>query len=157
MQRKILGIDVGTAIVGWGIIEQTNNILKHIASGAVLTSSKDDMKLRLKKIYEDLTEIIKLYQPNQVAIESLFFFKNAKTLVTVSQARGVIILTAANQNLPVFDYTPLQVKSSVTGYGKAEKKQVEFMIKKILKLPDVKMLDDIADAIAVSVCHAHNS
>lgn len=152
-KRRVLSIDTGSAIVGWAIVDDLGNKLKQIDYGAVTTEKGVDMSLRLKKIYKDLDEIIKKYNPTEAAIESLFYFKNQKTVITVAQARGVIILAAANNNLPVFDYTPLQVKSAVTGYGRAEKKQVQFMVTKIFNLKEIPKPDDVADALAVGVCH----
>lgn len=152
----MIGIDCGSAIVGWAIIERKGNKLEHLASGEVRTQAGDDMSLRLKKIHDELIDIIKTEVPMEMAIESLFHFKNAKTVISVSQARGVIMLCGAESGLPVYDYTPLQVKSAVTGYGRAEKKQVQFMVTKILGLRKIPEGDDQADAIAVGICHLNS-
>ena len=156
-KRRVLSIDCGTAIVGWAILEAEYNNLHHVASGAIKTSKKDVMYLRLKQIYDELNQLIEQYGPTEMAIENLYFFKNQKTIVTVSQARGVTILAGANFGMKVYDYTPLQVKSSVTGYGRAEKKQIAYMVGKILKLSETSKLDDVTDAIAVGICHFNNS
>jgi crossover junction endodeoxyribonuclease RuvC len=111
------------------------------------------MSERLKKLFEEIVKIIKMYKPNCVAIESLFFFNNQKTVISVGQARGVLILAAAQKNLPIFDYTPLQVKQAVSGYGKASKVQVQKMVKLILNLEELPKPDDAADALAISICH----
>lgn len=153
LKKRVIGIDCGTAIVGWSVLDKVGSKLIHIDSGAVITEAKTDMSLRLKKIYEELDELIKKYKPNEMAIEDLFFFKNEKTVISVGQGRGVIILSGATNDLKVYDYTPLQVKSAVTGYGRADKDQVQFMVGKILKMKEVPKLDDITDAIAVSICH----
>ena len=155
--ERVLSIDCGTAITGWAIIDKRNNKLEHIASGSIQTSKNDVMSLRLKQIYEELDKIVLEFHPNTMAIEDIFFFKNQKTIITVSQARGVIILSGVMNNLEVFNYTPLQVKSAVTGFGRAEKNQVAFMIGKILKLQDIPKLDDVTDAIAVGVCHLNTN
>jgi len=156
-KERVFSIDCGTAIVGWAIVDKEINDLTHIASGAIKTEKGDDMSLRLKQIFEQLNEIIAEYKPTVMAIEDLFYFKNQKTVITVSQARGVIMLSGRINGLEVFNYTPLQVKSAVTGYGRAEKDQVAFMVGKILKLKDVPKLDDITDAIAVGVCHLNTN
>lgn len=155
--ERVFAVDCGTAIVGWAILDKRYNKLTHVASGSIKTSKNDVMPLRLKSIFEELNNLIKLYEPTSIAIEDIYFFKNKKTVITVSQARGVIILAGSLNNLKVYDYTPLQVKSAVTGFGRAEKDQVAFMIGKILKLPNVPKLDDITDAIAVGVCHLNTN
>jgi len=153
MGQRIISIDCGTAIVGWAILERVGGNLGYIDSGAILTSKNDDMSLRLKKIFVELQELIVRYSPQAMAIEDLFYFKNQKTVISVSQARGVIILSGILKGLEIYNYTPLQVKSAVTGYGRAEKDQVAFMTGKILKLKAVPKLDDITDAIALGICH----
>jgi crossover junction endodeoxyribonuclease RuvC len=153
----ILGVDPGVAITGYGIIDYTGNKFKVIEYGAVLTGSKIEFSCRLLKIYQELSIIISKYKPDVFAIEELFFNKNIKTALAVGHGRGVAILSAATQNLPVFEYTPLQVKQAVVGYGRAEKSQVQQMIKILLCLPAIPKPDDVADALAVAVCHAHSS
>ncbi|SHK24023.1 crossover junction endodeoxyribonuclease RuvC [Paramaledivibacter caminithermalis] len=151
----ILGIDPGIAILGYGIVEYNGNSFKTLDYGAILTDAKDATALRLKKIYDELEEILCLYKPDAVAIEELFFNKNAKTAIVVGQARGVAILAAANKDIDIFEYTPLQVKQGVVGYGRAEKKQIQMMVKTFLNLKAIPKPDDVADALAVAICHAH--
>ena len=153
---RVLGIDCGTAIVGWEVLEVMNNRYVHIAGGVIITAKEDDMPLRLKKIYEDLNDIIGNYHPTDVAIEEIFFFKNNKTIISVSQARGVMILAGIINNLKIFSYTPLEVKMAVTGYGRAEKKQVQDMVKRIMHFREDPKPDDWADAIAISICHMNS-
>jgi len=154
---RILGIDPGIATVGFGIIEYDGNKFKVIEYGAVTSPANLPMPVRLKMIYDDLSYIIDKYKPNEVAIEELFFNTNVKTAIVVGQARGVLILSASNHNIPVFEYTPLQVKQAVVGYGRAEKMQVQQMVKSILNLKEVPKPDDTADALAIAICHAHSS
>ncbi|WP_432665406.1 crossover junction endodeoxyribonuclease RuvC [Wukongibacter baidiensis] len=151
----ILGIDPGIAIVGYGIVEYNGNSFKTLDYGAILTDSKETTPNRLNKIYEELGKLIDIYKPDVAAIEELFFNKNVKTAIAVGQARGVLILTAARKNLDIYEYTPLQVKQGVVGYGRAEKKQVQMMVKTFLNLRSVPKPDDVADALAVAICHAH--
>ncbi|WP_026475745.1 crossover junction endodeoxyribonuclease RuvC [Alkaliphilus transvaalensis] len=152
----ILGIDPGIAIMGYGIINYEGNRFKPIHYGAIKTPSTMSTDMRLKEIYEGLIEIITTYRPDAIAIEELFFNTNAKTAIQVGQARGVAVLSAALQNIPVFEYTPLQVKQGVVGYGRAEKNQVQQMIKALLNLEKVPKPDDVADALGVAICHAHS-
>lgn len=154
---KILGIDPGFAIVGFGVIEYEGNRFKTIEYGAVTTAAGEDMFLRFKKIYDGVSEIIERATPDAMAIEELFFNSNQKTAINVAQARGVILLAAMNQNVPIFEYTPLQVKQAVVGYGRADKGQVQQMVKSLLKLEKIPKPDDTADALAIAVCHAHSS
>ncbi len=152
----ILGIDPGIAIMGYGIISYEGNSFNVISYGAIKTPSSMTTDLRLKEIYEDLNQIIETYRPQAVAIEELFFNTNAKTAILVGQARGVAVLSAATQNIPVYEYTPLQVKQGVVGYGRAEKSQVQQMVKALLNLEKVPKPDDVADALGVAICHAHS-
>ncbi len=156
-KERVFSIDCGVAIVGWAVLDKEYNKLTHIANGAIETKKGCDMSLRLKQIFEQLNEIIVGYRPNTMAIEDIFYFKNQKTVITVSQARGVVMLAGSLHNLETFNYTPLQVKSAVTGYGRAEKDQVAFMVGKILKLENIPKLDDITDAIAVGICHLNTN
>lgn len=149
----ILGIDPGYAIVGWGLVEYKNNTFRPIRYGAVTTDADMDFNHRLKVIYDDLSKIIKSYEPDAMAIEKLYFTTNQKTAIMVAEARGVIILSAEKVNLPVFEYTPLQVKTAVTGYGKAKKLQVMEMTRRLLKLSEVPKPDDTADALAIALTH----
>ncbi len=153
---RILGIDPGYAIVGVGTIDYEGNRFKVVDFGAITTEAGEDMFDRLKAIYDEITRLIEYLKPDAVAIEELFFQNNQKTAINVAQARGVLVLAAKNHNIPVFEYTPLQVKQAVVGYGRAEKKQVQQMTKAILNLTEVPKPDDTADALAIAVCHAHS-
>ena len=153
----ILGIDPGYAIVGYGVIEYKNNHFSVIDYGAILTDAGTPFNIRLEKIYDGLCNIIERHRPEAMAIEKLFYNNNAKTVIDVSQARGVIMLAAQKNGVPAFEYTPLQVKQSVVGYGRAEKKQVQEMTRRILALEKVPKPDDTADALAMAICHAHAS
>ena len=153
----ILGIDPGYAIVGYGFIEYKNNKYRILEFGAVTTPADMDFPQRLKVIYEDLSFLCQKHRPQVLSIEKLFFNTNKKTAVDVAQARGVILLAAAMNGVEICEYTPLQVKQSVVGYGRAEKKQVQEMTKNLLGLSDVPKPDDTADALALALCHAHAS
>lgn len=150
---KILGLDPGTATTGWGIIVEENKNPKLEAFGCIETSKHKDSFARLKEIATDLNFLIDKYQPDEVAIEDLFFFKNLKTAIKVAQARGVLLLTVAQKGLIGAEYTPLQVKQALTGYGRAEKSQVQIMVKNVLKLDSIPKPDDASDALAVAICH----
>ena len=152
----ILGIDPGLATTGYGLIEKNGSKISHIESGIISTPPHTPLAQRLKTISKTLTTIITLFSPKVVAVEELFFNNNAKTAMLVGQARGVILLTTANFELDIVDYTPLQIKSDICGYGKAEKKQVQYMVKKLLNLSCVPKPDDAADALAIAICHSHN-
>ncbi|MDO8682388.1 MAG: crossover junction endodeoxyribonuclease RuvC [Armatimonadota bacterium] len=152
----ILGIDPGTAITGYGVLNKIGDRLETLAYGAVLTSSKTPAPERLKSIYEQLDKIIETYRPETLVIERLFFAKNERTALAVGRASGVVLLLAAQRGLQTVEYTPLEVKMAVVGYGRADKKQVQFMIQKILGLPEQPKPDDVADALALAVCHAHS-
>lgn len=153
----ILGIDPGYAIVGFGVLEYKNNHFSVIDYGAITTDAGTPFNTRLEYIYDELTAILQKFRPDAMAIEKLFYNSNAKTVIDVSQARGVIMLAAQKCGVPAFEYTPLQVKQSVVGYGRAEKKQVQEMIKRILFLEKVPKPDDTADALAMAICHGHCS
>lgn len=153
----VLGIDPGYAIVGYGVVNYNANRFQIIEYGAVTTEAKTPFTDRLLKIYLGVTEIIKRTKPDALSIEKLFFNTNTTTAIDVAQARGVILLAARENGVPVFEYTPLQVKSAVTGYGKAEKKQVMEMTKNLLGLKAVPKPDDTADALAIAICHAHSA
>lgn len=153
----IIGIDPGYAIVGYGIIKYENNRFQVLDFGSVTTQAGEAFPLRLKAIYEDLSYLFDKYKPDAMAIEKLFFNTNKKTAVDVAQARGVILLAAGMNHCRIFEYTPLQVKQSVVGYGRAEKKQVQEMTKQMLGLSAVPKPDDTADALAMAICHAHCS
>ncbi len=151
----ILGIDPGIAIVGYGIVEYNGNKFRTIAYGAITTPAGTLLSQRLKTVYSELRLLIHEHTPDTLSVEELFFNTNTKTAMTVAQARGVILLAAVNENLPIFEYTPLQIKQAVTGYGRADKIQVQQMIKTLLGLDKVPKPDDTADALAVAICHAH--
>ncbi len=153
----ILGIDPGYAIVGHGVVEYLGNRFAVLNYGAVLTPAKTAFEDRLLQIYNELDVLMKRYHPEAMAIEKLFFNSNQKTVIDVSQARGVILLAARKNGVPVFEYTPLQVKQSVVGYGRADKNQVQEMTKMILHLEKIPKPDDTADALAMAICHAHSS
>lgn len=153
----ILGIDPGYAIVGWGVIEYNANRFSVLDYGAVTTQAGTPFNDRLKMVYDGIDSIMKRYSPEALAIEKLFYNTNAKTVIDVAQARGVINLAAVQNHIPIFEYTPLQVKQSVVGYGRAEKKQVQEMTRVILKLEKIPKPDDTADALAMAICHAHAS
>ncbi len=152
---RILGIDPGYAILGWGVIDMKGNHFKVVDYGAVTTDSKMEMPDRLKVLYNSLMDIITEYEPDVASIEELFFNTNAKTAILVGQARGVAVLACANSGLDIEEYTPLQIKQGLVGYGRAEKKQVQLMVKTILNLKEVPKPDDTADALAAAVCHGH--
>ncbi len=158
-ELRVLGIDVGTATTGWSIIDKDNqaaNHMKLVEYGIITTYPQQAMPERLEIVYNELSAIIDKFQPQQFAIESLFFFKNQKTVMSVSQVRGVMLLIAQQKRLQIFEYTPLQVKSGVTGYGRAEKKQVQKMVKLILNMDHIPKPDDAADAIAIGITHLNN-
>ena len=148
------GIDPGIGRVGWGVIEQTGNKFKSLAYGCLETSSKLPHEKRLVIIHNFLKQKLRKLKPDIVAVEDLFFAKNTKTALSVGQARGVIVLTAALANLPIYSYTPLQIKQAITGYGRAEKKQIQAMVQKLLNLDIVPCQDDAADALAIALTGA---
>lgn len=154
---RILGIDPGYAIVGYGVLEYIGNKFKIIEYGAVTTEAGVPFDRRLEKIYNDITAIMDRTNPDALSMEKLFYNNNAKTVIDVSQARGVLMLAARQHGLDINEYTPLQVKQSVVGYGRAEKKQVQEMTKRILNLEKIPKPDDTADALAMAICHAHCS
>lgn len=154
---KILGIDPGYAIMGYGIVEMKGNHFSVCGYGALVTDKSMDMPERLKVIYAGLMEIINEYEPDVASIEELFFNTNVKTAILVGQARGAAIVACANSGLDIFEYTPLQIKQGLVGYGRAEKKQVQHMVKTILNLKEVPKPDDTADALAAAICHGHSA
>ena len=152
---RILGIDPGYAILGYGIIDRKGNHFSVCGYGAITTDSSMDMPGRLKHLYCQIMEIISVYEPDVASIEELFFNTNSKTALLVGQARGVIILACANSGLEICEYTPLQIKQGLVGYGRAEKHQIQAMVKTILNLKEVPKPDDTADALAAAICHGH--
>jgi crossover junction endodeoxyribonuclease RuvC len=153
----VLGIDPGTAITGYGLVRGEGDDLTLVAYGAITTSSDWPLPERLQRIYQELTALIEDQQPTVAAVEELFFSKNVRTALSVGQARGVALLAAANARLPIHEYTPLQVKQAIAGYGRATKDQVQQMVKMLLALDSVPQPDDAADAIAVAICHIHSA
>ncbi|HHT09389.1 MAG: crossover junction endodeoxyribonuclease RuvC [Atribacter sp.] len=159
-EKIVLGIDPGTATTGYGIIAKRkgSGVVKAVKYGVIVTKKELPLSERLFIIYQEISQLINNYHPAEVAVEEIFFNKNSKTAISVGEARGVILLNAAMQSIPVFEYTPLQVKQSVVGYGRAKKDQVIYMVKTILNIQEVKLTpDDVADALAVAICHAFQS
>jgi crossover junction endodeoxyribonuclease RuvC len=152
---RILGIDPGTRITGYGIIDVEGNRLRHVDNGIIKTRSSDVLPLRLKVIYDGLTAVLKKYLPESVAVEQVFMAKNPRAALTLGHARGTAVLSAANLDLEVLEYSALQVKSAVVGYGHASKQQVQQMVKALLNLPEVAQ-EDASDALAVAICHANS-
>jgi crossover junction endodeoxyribonuclease RuvC len=153
----ILGIDPGTAIMGYGLIEKKGNTLRALDYACWRTPAHTPMPERLLHLYNSLEKQISAHQPDEVAVEELFFNRNTTTALSVGQARGIILLAAAQKGLPVYEYTPLQVKQAVAGYGQAEKMQIQQMVKVLLGLREIPKPDDTADALAVAICHAFSS
>ena len=151
----ILGIDPGYAIVGCGVIEYAGNRFKTLDFRAVTTPAKIDLSKRLEMVYDGITNLIQTYKPDAMSIEKLYFNTNTTTAIAVAEARGCILLAAQKAGVPIFEYTPLQIKQSVTGYGKAEKRQVIEMTRMLLGLQKAPSPDDVADALAAAICHAH--
>ena len=152
----ILGIDPGLAIVGWGVLDYQNNRFRPLAYGSINTPAGMDTSTRLAMIHRDLCAIIDKFKPTQMAVEELFFTKNITTGIRVAEARGVIIMTGRERGLELAEYTPMQVKQAVVGYGGADKKQVISMVTRILNLQEPPKPDDTADALAIAICHAHS-
>ena len=153
---KILGIDPGMAIVGYGMIEVEQDKIELLTSGSIQTDKKLDDSKRLLEIYNDLSQIVEKYQPDCASVEQLFFFKNQKTIIPVAEARGVILTVLEKYGVPTYSYTPMEVKQVLTGYGRAEKKDVEQMVRLTLESDDLPKLDDTVDAIAIAICHSRN-
>jgi crossover junction endodeoxyribonuclease RuvC len=153
----VLGVDPGTAITGYGLVREAEGQLQAVAYGAITTPSDWALPRRLQKIYCDLTALIREHNPTEGAVEQLFFSRNVKTALAVGQARGVVLLALAEGGLPVHEYTPLQVKQSVVGYGRAEKTQVQELVRVLLGLEVVPQPDDAADALAIAICHLHSA
>jgi crossover junction endodeoxyribonuclease RuvC len=154
----VVGIDPGTATTGYGFIRETSaGGLEVVDFGVVTTAANLQPEVRLLQLNEQLEKLLALHRPDSGAVEKLFFQKNVKTAIAVGQARGVILLSLAKANLPVFEYTPLEVKLAVVGYGAADKNQVQQMVKAILNLSKIPKPDDAADALAIAICHLHNA
>ena len=154
---RIMGIDPGYAIVGVGLVDYNNVRFSLVEYGAITTPAELPFETRLRQIYDDMVSLLTEYRPDAVAMEQLFFTTNRTTAIAVAEARGVLLLAAEQQGVPVFSYTPLQVKSAVVGYGKAEKEQVMEMTRRLLCLREVPKPDDTADALAIAICHCHAS
>ena len=154
---RILGIDPGYAIMGYGILDYRGNKFTPVTYGSITTAAHTPDAERLKIIYEELSAIISEYQPEEAAIEKLFYNTNATTAIMVGEARGIAMLACAEAGVDISEYTPLEIKNSLTGYGRADKKQVQAMVKMILGLSEVPRPDDTADAIAAAICHAHHA
>lgn len=153
----ILGIDPGIAILGFGLVRYEANKFTVIDYGAITTNAGTPMSSRLTQIYNELIDLIERYKPDAFAVEELFFNKNIKTALTVGHARGVAVLAGAKSGIQVYEYTPLQVKQAVVGYGRAEKSQIQQMVKILLNLREIPKPDDVADALAVAICHGNSS
>ena len=152
----ILGIDPGIAITGWGIIgNEKRGVIKARDFGAIYTEKKESYPQRLDKIFTELKRIIRKFQPDTMALEELFFAKNLKTATNVGQARGIVILAAVRSGIQIAEYTPLEIKQAIVGYGQAKKLQIQGMVKSLLNLKEIPRPDDVADALAVAICHAH--
>ncbi|WP_298704355.1 crossover junction endodeoxyribonuclease RuvC [uncultured Veillonella sp.] len=154
---RVIGIDPGSAICGYGVIDVEGNRLKTVAYGAITTTPDDTDARRLEILFNDLSDILEEYRPHKFGVEQLFFNRNVTTAITVGQARGVILLAASQQDLPIYEYTPLQVKQAVTGYGRATKEQVISMTMKLLGIKEKIKPDDTADALAIAICTAYSS
>ena len=154
---RILGIDPGYAILGWGVIDVEGNHFSAVDYGAVTTEDGEDMPDRLKTLYNELMDIIAEYNPDQVSIEELFFNTNNKTAIFVGQARGVAILACVNSGVDIYEYTPLQIKQGLSGYGRADKKQIQQLVKMMLNLREIPKPDDTADALAAAICHGNTA
>ncbi len=155
--RVTLGIDPGTATVGYAVVVEDHSVLRLLACGVISTPSTQEFPQRLRAIFHELSVLIATHHPDDVAVEELFFARNARTAIAVGQGRGVVLLAAAEAGLEVCEYTPMQVKQAVQGYGSATKHQVGEMVKLLLKLSEVPKPDDAADAAAIAICHLHSS
>lgn len=157
VNKIILGLDPGTATTGFGIVKDVKGQVEYVDCGCIVTSKGISPSERLLTIQKSLEILIKKYQPDILAVEKLFFTKNITTAISVAEARGVILVTAAKHNLEIAEYTPLQVKQTLTGYGKADKQQMQRMVKSILKLQNIPKPDDAADALAITICAIHHA
>ena len=154
---KILGIDPGMAIVGYSIVDFDGENVKLLHSGSIQTSKDDRESKRLLEIFNDMRTIVEKYQPDEAAIEKLFYFKNQTTVMPVSHARGVILTVLEQFGIPIFEYTPMEVKQVLTGYGRADKKEVDHMVKLALSVETLPKLDDTVDSIAIAICHTRSN
>lgn len=154
---RVLGIDPGTATIGWAVLEHLHGKTVPLAYGHIATEKGQPLEKRLQEIRDDVARIVREYAPDAAALEELFFFNNQKTAISVAQSRGALLLTLADFGLSIAGYTPLQVKQALTGYGKADKQQVQRMAKEILHLKEIPKPDDVADALAIALCHLHHA
>lgn len=152
----IVGLDPGTAITGYGVVDYKSGKARALRYGVIRTAAEQPMHLRLLLIQQELNALFDEVRPDAVAIEQIFHHRNAKTVITVAQARGVMVVTAAARGIELFEYTPLQVKQAVCGYGRADKQQVQIMVQKLLRLDERPQPDDAADALAIAICHLHS-
>lgn len=152
----VMGVDPGTATTGYGVVDYIKGKEQMITYGTIRTAADLPMQLRLLKIYQEFNRLLDEYRPEAVAIEELFHHKNAKTVISVAQSRGVLLMATAARGLELAEYTPLQVKQAVSGYGNADKRQVQIMVQKILRMDQVARPDDAADALAIAICHIHS-
>ena len=150
---RVLGLDPGTATTGFGLVEESDNSLKAVEYGVILTPANLPMPQRLRLIFLRVSELLERFRPEAISVEKLFFNRNVTTALSVGQARGVALLAAANTDLPVFEYTPLEVKQAISGFGRASKDQVQQMVRLILQLEQIPKPDDAADALAIAICH----
>lgn len=153
---RILGIDPGIAIVGFSVVDKNGNRYSTVEYGAITTPAHTPLENRLKTIYDEMTLLFANFRPDAMSVEELFFNSNAKTAIAVGQARGVIILSAVENGVPIYEYTPLQVKQALTGYGRASKMQIQQMMRTMLGLSEIPKPDDVADALAIAVCHGNS-
>lgn len=153
----VLGIDPGTAITGYGLVQETGEGLALVDCGVITTPAGQSLPLRLQTIYQGLTSLIERTRPSTAAVEELFFGRNVRTALSVGQARGVTLLALADAGLPIYEYKPLEIKQAIAGYGNAGKEQVQEMVRLLLGLPDIPRPDDAADAVAVAICHIHSA
>lgn len=153
---RVLGIDPGSLATGYGVVEQSAAGMRALAWGAVRTQARQSLPARLRRIYEGLTEVIRVWQPEAAVVEKVFFAENPKAALTLGQARGVAVLTIANAELPLVEYSALEIKQAVVGYGRAAKEQVQDMVRVLLSLPTTPRPADAADALAAAVCHLHS-
>ncbi len=154
---RILGIDPGTAITGFGVIDTEGSRFSFVDAGVIRTPKEQPMNERLSTVYDEIKELIEEFKPDVMSIELLFFARNVTTAMTVGQSRGIVMLAATQAKIPIYEYTPMQVKQAVTGYGKADKKQIQEMVKNLLKLDQIPKPDDAADGLAIAITHAGQS
>ena len=154
---RVMGIDPGLALMGYGVVESNGYRFRTVDYGVIETEAHTDEPDRLLKLWQGLNELLEKYKPDAVSVEDVFFNKNVKTAISIGQARGVILLAVKNCGIPLYEYTPLQAKQAVAGYGHAEKKQIQFMVKTILGLEEIPKPDDAADALAIAITHINNA